>query len=556
MKEGYRNIRRVQKIVSVLIKYGFGGLVSQMKVLSFTTKLASLITFRRAGRGMSVPVRIRLVLEELGPTFIKLGQVASTRADILPPDWIVEFKKLRDMVPPTPSDQIKKVVERSLKGSLTEKFKCFAPEPVAAASIAQVHLAELHDGTEVAVKIKRPKIDAIIEGDISVMYSIAWLFERYVPASHRYRPREVVDEFSRIIHKELDMSIEASNINIFEKLFKDDKRIQIPRVYWDHTTNEVLTMERIHGTPMDESEKILSKGLDIHEIAVNGIDIFFRQVFEYGVFHADLHPGNIFVRDDGVIIYLDFGIVGRIDPSLRRYLANLLYCLMREDYHRMAVIHKDMGLIGKDVDIAEFEDALRDIAEPIIGKPLEKIAMSAILMKLFETARRFQMKLQPNLLLLQKSMVIIEGVGRQLYPDIDMWEVMKPLITKWMIKEKLSPKSVYNRGKDNTLDMIDTLLALPHQASTFLDKANSGSLDIGVTHHGLDLIADEIENSGKRRSWSVVIASLVIGGFAITALSPEGSAKLLGIPTLGWVGFALAFLMTLRVVLIRDRKRD
>ena len=278
------------------------------------------------------------------------------------------------------------------------------------------------------------------------MRQIASLMERYLPSYRRYRPVEVVNEFSRVIHRELDMKVEGANIDRFKEMFKGDDRIQIPDVYWDYTTEEVLTMERLSGVPMDEKEAIEEKGLDIKVIAVSGLEIFFKQVFEFGVFHADLHPGNIFVRDDGVIVYLDFGIVGKLDHNLRKYLASMLYYLVREDYHRMAKVHRKMGLIGKHVDLEEFEEALADIATPIHGRELEKINISALIMKLIDTARRFEMSLQPNLLLLQKSMVIIEGVGRQLYPDINMWEVAKPLIYKWMIKEKFSSKGLRKKG--------------------------------------------------------------------------------------------------------------
>jgi ubiquinone biosynthesis protein len=547
MIERYRKIKRIRKIVSVLIKYGFGELVAELKILPFSTALRKLFFLNRAVRDLTVPVRIRLVVEELGPSFVKLGQIASTRADILPPDWVEEFKKLQDMVPPTPSDEIRQAVEKSLKAPLSAKFASFDSAPVASASIAQVHLATLPDGSEVAVKVKRPGIERVIESDLSVMYTIAELLVRYVPASRRYRPIEVVDEFRRIIVREQDMTIEGANVNLFRKLFKDDKRIHIPRVYWDWTSNEVLTMERVTATPMDEVEKIRAGGLDIKKIALNGIEIFFKQVFEFGVFHADLHPGNIFVRDDGVIVYLDFGIVGRLDRNLRKYLASLLYYLVREDYYRMAAIHREMGLIHKGVDIAEFEEALRDISEPLFGRQLSHINVSTLLLKLIETARRFEMKLQPNLLLLQKSTVIIEGVGRQLYPDINIFEAAQPLITRWMIREKYSPKSVLRNRSEDMGELVDSIAELPARAGDFFDKAVNEELKIGFVHHRLDDLTAELSSAGKRVGWGVISASAALGASVMTAFPAEGAATLWGIPALGWIGYGISALLAVRV---------
>ncbi len=455
-------------------------------------------------------------------------------------DWIEEFKKLQDMVPPFPYREVKKVVERSLGAPLSERFASFDRKPVASASIAQVHHAVLLDGTEVAVKVKRPGIDRVIEADISVMHIVADLLYRYVPSSRRYRPQEVVEEFARVIHREQDLTIEGANINRFYEMFKDDPTVQIPRVYWDLTTPEVLTMERISGTPIDEVEIIKAKGLDIKKIAINGINAFFKQVFEFGIFHADLHPGNIFVRDDGVIIYLDFGIVGRIDRRLRRYLASILFYLVRRDYYRMALVHREMGLIGRDVDIYEFEDALRDITEPIFGKTLAQISISTLLMKLIQTARRFEMKLQPNLLLLQKSMVIIEGVGRQLYPEINMWEVAKPLIYRWMIKERFSPTSIIERNREYVGEIMDTVYDFPTQVHSILDRTLRENLKIGVVHHNLDSLTGEVERAGKRVFGGLVIGALILASSIFAAFSDRDTVRLLGIPVASGVGVMLA----------------
>ncbi|MBI5047800.1 MAG: 2-polyprenylphenol 6-hydroxylase [Deltaproteobacteria bacterium] len=543
----YQNIRRLHRIVAILIKYGFGGLVKELKLFPFVSAFERLLFFRKAKKELSIPERIRLVLEELGPIFIKLGQVASTRADLLPPDWVEELKKLQDAVPPFPFEKVKEVVVHGLKSPLHAKFKTFEEKPCASASIAQVHYATLPDGQEVAVKVKRPGIDRIIESDISVMHTIAHLLDRYVPQAKRYRSMEVVEEFARVIHKEQDFTVEGSHATRFAKMFEGDATVKIPKVFWDYTTSEVLTLERIYGTPLDETEKIKAQGLDVKSIAENGIRAFFKQVFEYGFFHADLHPGNIFASPDGTIIYLDFGIMGRLDESVRKYLASLLFHLIRQDYYSMARIHREMGLVGKEVDIQEFEDALREITEPVFGRTLEQINISELIMKLIRTARRFQMRLQPNLLLLQKSMVIIEGVGRQIYPDVNMWEVAKPLIYKWMLKEKASPKRMYEKGKGRVENFVEMATDVPYQVHSVLSKTLSEELKIGFVHHKLEVLSDEIAGLGRRIAAGMIIAALIIGSSFI-AMVNKGGAVLWGIPALSWVGFVIAAVLGFRLV--------
>ena len=543
----YQNIRRLHQIVRILIRYGFGELVKDLKLAPVFTVIEKVLLFRKVKKALSTPERIRMVLEELGPTFIKLGQVASTRADLLPPDWVEELKKLQDAVPPFAFEKVKEVVEHGMKASIHQKFKTFDETPCASASIAQVHYATLPDGQEVAVKVKRPGIDKIIESDISVMYTIAQLLDRYVPQAKRYRPIDVVDEFARVIHREQDFTIEGANANRFSKMFEDDAAVKIPKVFWDYTTEEVLTLERIYGTPLDEVEKIKAQGLDVKKIAENGVRAFFKQVFEFGFFHADLHPGNIFAGHDGTIIYLDFGIMGRLDESLRKYLASLLFHLIRQDYYSMARVHKEMGLISKDVDIHEFEEALRDICEPVFGRILKQINMSELIMKLIRTARRFQMKLQPNLLLLQKSMVIIEGVGRQIYPDVDMWEIAKPLIYKWMIKEKASPKKIFERGKEKAGSFVEIAADMPYQVHSIMEKTLNEELKIGFVHHKLEVLSEEVATLGQRIAIGLIIAALIIGS-SFLAMANKTGAIFWGAPALSWVGFIIAGILGLRLI--------
>ncbi|MBI3398109.1 MAG: hypothetical protein HY026_02590, partial [Deltaproteobacteria bacterium] len=384
------------------------------------------------------------------------------------------------------------------------------------------------------------------ESDISVMHTIAYLLGRYVPQAKRYRPIEVVEEFARVIHKEQDFTVEGSHATRFAKMFEGDLTVKIPKVFWDYTTAEVLTLERIYGTPLDEAEKIKAQGLDVKKIAENGIRAFFKQVFEFGFFHADLHPGNIFASPNGTIIYLDFGIMGRLDESVRKYLASLLFHLIRQDYYSMAQVHRDMGLISKEVDNHDFEDALREICEPVFGRTLEQINMSELIMKLIRTARRFQMRLQPNLLLLQKSMVIIEGVGRQIYPDVNMWEVAKPLIYKWMIKEKASPKRIYERGKGRVENFVEMATDVPYQVHSVLSKTLSEELKIGFVHHKLEVLSDEIAGLGHRIATGMIIAALIIGS-SLLAIANKSMVVFWGMPALSWAGFVIAGILGLKL---------
>ncbi|OGP30098.1 MAG: 2-polyprenylphenol 6-hydroxylase [Deltaproteobacteria bacterium GWC2_42_11] len=554
----YKNIKRLYRIIRTFIKYGFGDLIKELKILPFFAVFEKVLFLRskKVTQDFTLPQRVRMLLEELGPVFVKLGQIVSIRADMLPPDWLEEFKKLQDMVPPFPFADVKKTVETSLKSPLSEKFKTFDETPCASASIAQVHYALLHDGNEVAVKVKRPGIDKTIEQDISVMYTIARLIDKYVPTFRRYRPTEVVDEFKRVISKEQDFAVEGVNITRFHKMFEGDNTVQIPKVFWDYTTTDVLTMERIYGVPFDESEKIKALGIDIKKLTTDALNAFFKQVFEFGVFHADLHPGNIFARQDGVIIYLDFGIIGRIDDSVRRYLAGMLYNLVKRDYRQMAVIHRDMGLISKDVDINEFEDVLREITEPIFDKPLERIDISALLFRLIRTARRFNMRLQPNLLLLQKSMVIIEGVGRQLNPELNVWGIVKPMIYKWMIKEKTSPKRIYERGKERVSGIAEIVSGMPYQVHSILDKTLNEDLKIGFVHHKLGTLLDEISKLGQRLTMGIMLAGLFIGSSLLAFASREDSYRLLGVPFLSGIGFIAGVVMSIFLIILMIRKMD
>ena len=545
-----KNINRLRQILNILIRHGFGELVSQLHVFRLYILgkrfLAPKSEDVRAHK--STPERLRLALEELGPTFVKLGQLMSTRADWFPDEWSTEFKKLQDKVPPFTFEQVMELVEKELGKPLTEVYASFDITPVASASIAQVHFATLKDGRELAVKVRRPEIGKILDSDISIMYVIANLIVKYVPDWARFRPVEVVREFHKTIRQELDFTIEATRADRFRRNFKDDPEAYFPRVYWEYSSKKVLTMERISGIPIDEAEPLKAAGFDLKEIAERGVRVFFRQALGDGFFHADMHPGNVFVGSKGEIIHVDFGIVGQIDDELRTYLARLLYYLMKRDFKAMAKIHRDMGLIGPNVDIREFEDALIDIAEPIFGKPLAEINVSALLWKLIETAKRFDMHMQPNLLLLQKSMVVVEGVGRELYPKLNVWAVARPFIFKLM-KKSIDPKAAVKKGYDTIIEMAEFTATLPSQLTSVFNKVINDRLRIEFAHLNLDELNARIDKTGDRLVYGMVVAALIVGS-SIIVMAGKGP-MLFDLPVLGLAGYVVAGILGLRLVIKR-----
>jgi len=545
-----KNINRLRQILNIFIRHGFGELVSQLHIFRLYILGKRFLTPRaedvRAHR--STPERLRLALEELGPTFVKLGQLMSTRADWFPDEWSTEFKKLQDKVPPFTFEQVRELVEKELGKPLTEVYASFDITPVASASIAQVHFATLKDGRELAVKVRRPEIGKILDSDISIMYVIANLIVKYVPDWARFRPVEVVREFHKTIRQELDFTIEATRADRFRRNFKDDPEAYFPRVYWEYSSKKVLTMERISGIPIDEAEPLKAAGFDLKEIAERGVRVFFRQALGDGFFHADMHPGNVFVGSKGEIIHVDFGIVGQIDDELRTYLARLLYYLMKRDFKAMAKIHRDMGLIGPNVDIREFEDALIDIAEPIFGKPLAEINVSALLWKLIETAKRFDMHMQPNLLLLQKSMVVVEGVGRELYPKLNVWAVARPFIFKLM-KKSIDPKAAVKKGYDTIIEMAEFTATLPSQLTSVFNKVINDRLRIEFAHLNLDELNARIDKTGDRLVYGMVVAALIVGS-SIIVMAGKGP-MLFDLPVLGLAGYVVAGILGLRLVIKR-----
>ena len=429
----FRRNLRLMRIAHILATHGMAALAVRLRLFYPYVWVVQLL------RGDELPkdlgAQIRLALEKLGPTFIKFGQMLSTRVDLLPMDVALELKKLQDDVPPEPFARVRRVIERSFRQPLTGEgglFAEFHEIPVAAASIAQVHFAELRDGRQVAVKVRRDHISRTIESDLAILRLLAALFDRYFPEYRRLKAPQVIEEFATSIRGELNLRAEAAHASRFAENLVDVQGVRVPEVLWDYTHTEVLTTERIIGVPIDEKARLEAAGHDCMKLCERVATLFFHTVFIDGYFHADMHPGNIFVDESGEIVLIDFGIVGRLDMKTRRYLAGMLLAFLKEDYHRSAQVHLDAGFVPADTDLSAFEDALREIAVPIFNRPLGEISIAELLLSMFAVTERFKMETQPQLLLLQKTMVVIEGVARELADQANIWMLAKPLISNWV----------------------------------------------------------------------------------------------------------------------------
>ena len=468
-----RVIARLIEIQRVLLRHGLDDFVRATHLyrpLRFAFLFSPGVWFerrRKASRGE----RIRLALEELGPIFVKFGQAVSTRRDLLPADIAEELAKLQDRVPPFPGSIAREIVERAHGRPVTEIFAEFDEQPLAAASIAQVHVARLKDGKEVVVKVLRPRMREVIERDLEVLYALARLADRYWSEGKRLRPMEVVAEYEKTILDELDLLREAANAAQLKRNFAGSPLLYVPEVYWDYCRIDVMVMERIHGVPISDMATLRAAGTDIPKLARNGVEIFFTQVFRHNFFHADMHPGNIFVLIDDPknprYAAIDFGIVGSLDPRDQHYLAENFLAVFDRDYRRVALLHLESGWVPPGTRVDEMESAVRTVCEPIFDKPLKDISFGMILLRLFEISRRFNMPIQPQLILLQKTLLNIEGLGRDLYPELDIWATATPILREWM-RERTSLRSVLKSLRSQWPQLIEAARLFPSALARFV----------------------------------------------------------------------------------------
>ncbi len=451
-------------------------------------------------------VRLREALEALGPIFVKFGQVLSTRRDLLPLDIADELAKLQDRVPPFAAELAAAEVEKGIGRKIDEVFAEFGREPVASASVAQVHLARLMDGREVAVKVLRPGVEAAIAKDVALLETAAGLMERLWADGRRLKPREVVAEFARHLEEELDLLREAANASQLRRNFEGSPLLAVPQVYWDWCAQRVMVMERMHGTPVSQGEALRAKGVDIPKLARAGVEIFFTQVFRDGFFHADMHPGNIFVADDGKYVALDFGIMGTLTETDKSYLAQNFLAFFNRDYRRVAQAHLDAGWVPAATRVDEFESAIRAVCEPIFARPLKEIYFGKLLLRLFQTSRRFGVEIQPQLVLLQKTLLNIEGLGRELDPDLDLWQTAKPFLERWMA-EQLGWRGLVRTLRQEAPYWAATLPQLPRLLHRLLAQDRPGALQ--------EAIARLAQQSARRNRLLAALLAVVATGLIL-----------------------------------------
>ncbi|MGI9333168.1 MAG: ubiquinone biosynthesis regulatory protein kinase UbiB [Gammaproteobacteria bacterium] len=526
---------RLLRINAVLIKHGLDEVILAtplMRPLRFVLYLLpwNWVRRKRLPRG----ARLREALDDLGPIFVKFGQILSTRRDLLPGDIADELSELQDNVAPFPSADARAIVERALGQSVSELFERFDEQPLASASIAQVHAARLSDGREVVVKVVRPGIEQIIRRDVGLLYLIADIVERYWSEGRRLRPRAVVNEYETTILDELDLTREAASASLLRRNFLDSDLLHVPEVFWDYCRPQVMVIERVSGIPISDVQRLRDAGVDLKLLAERGVEIFFSQVMRDNFFHADMHPGNIFVSEDRparpCYIAIDFGIMGSLTPDDQRYLAENFVAFFNRDYLRVAELHLQSGWVPPGTRVNEFEAAIRTVCEPIFERPLKDISFGSLLLRLFQTAQRFEMEVQPQLLLLQKTLLNVEGLGRELYPDLDLWRTAKPFLDRWM-REQIGPRALVREFRSHAPRWGETLPQIPGLAHEVLRKARAGDLRVTMDSEQLERLRGDVRKGNQRTVLAVVGAALVLSAAVPvgTGATPSTLTWILGV---------------------------
>ncbi|HEN8801771.1 ubiquinone biosynthesis regulatory protein kinase UbiB [Pseudomonas sp. CM25] len=511
-------VRRLFRIQRVVIRYRLDDLLFDLPLPWWLMSLRLLMPWRwlpRKPSELNRGARLRLALQDLGPIFIKFGQLLSTRRDLLPNDIADELMLLQDRVPPFDPKQAVALIEAQLGAPVAQLFSRFDVEPLASASVAQVHAARLKTGEEVVVKVVRPGLKPVIAQDLAWLFLIAKAAERASADARRLHPVEIVGDYEKTIYDELDLLREAANASQLRRNFEGSELMYVPQVYWDLCRPKVLVMERIYGVPVTDMATLADQRTDMKLLAERGVEVFFTQVFRDSFFHADMHPGNIFVSTvkpwSPQYIAIDCGIVGSLTSEDQDYLARNLIAFFKRDYRRVAQLHIDSGWVPAHTKVNEFEAAIRTVCEPIFEKPLKDISFGQVLMRLFQTARRFNMEVQPQLVLLQKTLLNIEGLGRQLYPDLDLWSTAKPFLERWM-RERMSPKAVLG----NVYSQAEQLPHLAGMARDLLERLSQPHLQ--------DPQMPERRRQGDRRALRLLGAGLLGGGAVLAAGAAEAAS--------------------------------
>ena len=534
-----RTLLRLAHITRVLVRHGLDEFVFAIPPLRPVAFLYYLLPWNWLRRPKAErAVRVRMALETLGPIFVKFGQTLSTRRDLLPDDVASELANLQDRVPPFPGAEARQMVEAALKAPVAELFSDFDETPLASASIAQVHAARLLDGRRVVVKVVRPGIESVIRRDVHLLHIIADLAARYWREARRLKPREVVAEYESIIIDELDLQREAASASQLRRNFQDSDLLYVPEIDWTRTHRSVMVMERVSGIPISDIDALRRARVDLKQLAERGVEIFFTQVVRHNFFHADMHPGNIFVAPDNPqeprYIAVDFGIMGSLTPKDKRYLAENFVAFFNRDYRRVAELHVESSWVPANTRVEDFEAAIRTVCEPIFQRPLKEISFGHLLLRLFETARRFDMQVQPQLVLLQKTLLNIEGLGRQLYPELDLWSTAKPFLERWM-SEQLGGKALLRELRRQAPQWGESLPRLPSLAYDVLSLAKDGRLEVRMQSEDLYRIRAELRAANRRTVQAVVGSALILGASAIFGLDGYQPAAWAGIPVASWL---------------------
>ena len=526
-----RNMFHLFRIAWVMSKHRLDEFLIALNLFSPWTFLFKIFP---VGRNRNLPrgERLRLALEELGPIFVKFGQILSTRPDLIPDDLAQSLTKLQDQVPPFPGEMAVSIIELAYGDKLENHFRSFDIEPIASASVAQVHHAELHDGTEVVVKVIRPGIEVMIKRDMALLHTLADMADRYWSQAKRLKPKEIVSDYDKTIHGELDLMREAASASQLKSNFQNYDLIYIPTVYWNHTCRNVMVMERIQGIPIRDIDRLKEAGIDMRKLAHTGVEIFFTQAFRDGFFHADMHPGNIFVSESGQYRAVDFGIMGTLNNADKRYLAENLLAFFNRDYHRVAEAHVRAGWVPPTTNVEEFEAAIRTVCEPIFSRPISEISFGVFLADLFRVARRFDMPIQPQLVLLQKTILNIEGLGRQLYPELDLWETAKPFLEKWM-NQQVGPRAAIRTIRRELPNLYTLAPELPGLAHQLLNKLKNDDLTIQTRNREIEILKNQLVINNRK----TICTILGIGLLVLSVFFMPDRQNLSLVPVHGWVLF-------------------
>ncbi|MDC9725560.1 MAG: ubiquinone biosynthesis regulatory protein kinase UbiB [Gammaproteobacteria bacterium] len=535
-----RHIFRLIQINHVLSKHRLDEFIQATHLLRPLRFLSYLSPYRWT-HSTDTPrgERLRLALEDLGPIFVKFGQILSTRRDLLADDIADSLANLQDKVAPFPNEQALELIQQAYgEQSLDALFSQIDEQPLASASIAQVHAAKLIDGSDVIIKIVRPNIERQIRRDVELLHTLAGLAHRFWSDGRRLRPREVVTEIEKNLYDELDMMREAASASQLRRNFENSDLLYVPEINWQLTKTNLLVQERIYGVPIGDIAQLKANNVNMEKLAENGVEIFFTQAFKHGFFHADMHPGNIMVDvndpENPQYIAVDFGIMGTLSPEDQSYLADNFLAFFKSDYRRVAELHVQSGWVPADTRIDEFEAAIRSVCEPIFAKPLNEISFGQVLLRLFQTARRFNMEVQPQLVLLQKTLLNIEGLGRQLYPELDLWKTAKPILEQWM-QEKMGWQAALNNIKKEIPNWAETLPKLPSLINDIAQQAQDGSLKMQLSSHDLKQLKQEVRDASYRSATAISGAAFIIGAAVIKGLDGYAPSMFAGIPVLSWI---------------------